>query len=140
VLGGSSPTGDRDMRRASVTVLLTSGGSFADLLKLSQIAQQHSGDGRSDARMSENTGRTVPQNQIEAKSSETGRMPDVRAFKLNDRGERDISFSILSSNEADLNEAWRGWKRRCAATRCWPMWPPKGALPRPEIQITPRRE
>ena len=32
-------------------------------------------------------------------------IPDVRVLKLNDRGERDISFSILSTNEADLNMA-----------------------------------
>ncbi len=38
-------------------------------------------------------------------SPSSSAIPDIRAFKLNDRGERDLSFSILSNNEDDLNEA-----------------------------------
>ena len=51
-------------------------------------------------------GRTVPQYVIEAQIFEKlALIPDIRAFKLNDRGERDISYSILAANEADLNQA-----------------------------------
>jgi multidrug efflux pump subunit AcrB len=84
-------------------------------------------------------GRLRPQNEIEAEVfAALAGVPDIRAFKLNDRGERDLSFSILSTNEADLNEAVA---RLEAALRGDPLLAnvgTEGALPRPEIQVTPR--
>jgi multidrug efflux pump subunit AcrB len=86
-------------------------------------------------------GRMRPQNEIEAEIfTRLAVIPDVRAFKLNDRGERDISFSILSPNETDLNIAVA---RLEAALRSDPLLAQvasEGALPRPEVQITPRAE
>jgi hydrophobe/amphiphile efflux-1 (HAE1) family protein len=139
VLGGSSPTGERDIRRASVTVLL---GKLDHSLihKFSKIGQSIPFIGQYIPKV-ESTGREVPQNQIEAQIfALLADVPDVRAFKLNDRGERDISFSILSSNEADLNVAVG---RLEAALRGDPLLAgvaASGALPRPEVQITPRAE
>jgi hydrophobe/amphiphile efflux-1 (HAE1) family protein len=139
VLGGSSPTGERDIRRASVTVLL---GKLDHSLihKFSKIGQSIPIVGQYVPKV-ESTGREVPQNQIEAQIfALLADVPDVRAFKLNDRGERDISFSILSSNEADLNVAVG---RLEAALRGDPLLAgvaASGALPRPEVQITPRAE
>jgi multidrug efflux pump subunit AcrB len=137
VLGGSSPTGDRDIRRASVTVLLTR-LDHSLLLKLSQIANNIPvvGTAIPDA---ENTGRTVPQNQIEAQIfAKLAQIPDIRAFKLNDRGERDLSFSILSNNEADLNEAVARLEAALSGDPLLANVASEGALPRPEIQISPR--
>jgi hydrophobe/amphiphile efflux-1 (HAE1) family protein len=139
VLGGSSPTGDRDIRRASVTVLLDKlDHSLAH--KLASIARSVPFVGPMLPE-TQSTGRQRPQNVIEAEIFQKLKViPDIRAFKLNDRGERDISFSILSTNEADLNDAVA---RLEAALRDEPTLADvasEGALPRPEIQITPLRE
>ena len=139
VLGGSSPTGDRDIRRASVTVLLTR-LDHSLLLKLSQIGRKIPVIGPLVPEV-ENTGRTVPQNQIEAQIFERlAVVPDVRAFKLNDRGQRDISFSILSTNEADLNLAVSRLETALSGDPLLANVASEGALPRPEIQITPRTQ
>jgi multidrug efflux pump subunit AcrB len=139
VLGGSSPTGDRDVRRAAFTVLLGKlDNSLA--LKLSELGRRLPIVGPL-VPIVENKGRERPQFEIEADIFRRfAAIPDLRAFKLNDRGERDISFSILSSNEADLNEAVA---RLEGALRGDPLLADvsaEGALPRPEIQITPRTD
>ena len=137
VLGGSSPTGSRDVRRASVTVILDR-LDHSLMHKLTSIATAIPliGDFIPE-RPSE--GRERPQSEIETEIFERlANIPDVRAFKLNDRGGRDISFSILSDDEAALNiavsrleEALRGDPLLAAVSS-------EGALPRPEVQITPR--
>ncbi|MDT8856411.1 efflux RND transporter permease subunit [Paracoccaceae bacterium Fryx2] len=137
VLGGSSPTGDLDVRRATVTVLLDK-LDHSLVNRLADIGKAIPLVGGLVPEV-ERTGRTRPQNQIEAEIFANLRgIPDVRAFKLNDRGERDISFSVLSTNEEDLNVAVA---RLEAALRADPLLAEvasEGALPRPEVQITPR--
>jgi hydrophobe/amphiphile efflux-1 (HAE1) family protein len=137
ILGGSSPTGDRDVRRASVTVLLDRLEHSLEH-KLYEIASGLPvvGDWLPERAPQ---GRERPQSEIEAEIFERlAAVPDIRAFKLNDRGGRDISYSILSQDEAALNlavaqleEALRGEPTLAAVAS-------EGALPRPEIQITPR--
>ena len=139
VLGGSSPTGERDIRRASVTVLL---GKLDHSLvhKFSKIGQAIPLIGAYVPKVA-STGRAVPQNQIEADIfALLADVPDVRAFKLNDRGERDISFSILSSNEADLNIAVARLETALRGDPLLAGVAATGALPRPEVQITPRTQ
>ncbi len=139
ILGGSSPTGDRDIRRASVTVLLTR-LDHSLLLKLSKIGRSIPIIGPLVPEV-ENTGRTIPQNVIEAQIFERlAAVPDVRAFKLNDRGQRDLSFSILSSNEADLNLAVARLESALSGDPLLANVASEGALPRPEIQISPRMD
>ena len=139
VLGGSSPTGDRDVRRASVTVIL-------DRLEHSLEHKLYTivrgipvlGDLLPER---PSGGRERPQSDIEAEIfARLAAIPDIRAFKLNDRGGRDISYSILSRDEEALNlavarleEALRGDPALAAVSS-------EGALPRPEIQISPRIE
>ncbi|MCU0816569.1 MAG: efflux RND transporter permease subunit [Cypionkella sp.] len=139
VLGGSSPTGDRDIRRASFTVLL----DRLDHSMLRRVADI----GRSIPLLGavvpevENTGRTRPQDEIEAEIFALfTAIPDARVFKLNDRGARDISFSVLSDNEADLNLAVARLEAALANEPLLANVASEGALPRPEIQITPRME
>ena len=137
ILGGASPTGDLDVRRATVTVTLQK-LDHGLLLKLSQL-------GRSIPLLGllvpeiENTGRPVPQNQIEAEIfNRLATIPDIRALKLGDRGSRDISFSVLADNQADLDAAVR---MLLVATQGNPYLAnvsAEGALPRPEVQVTPR--
>ncbi|MFN4154236.1 MAG: efflux RND transporter permease subunit [Paracoccaceae bacterium] len=139
ILGGASPTGDRDIRRASVTILLTR-LDHSLLLKLSQIGRSLPVVGGLVPQL-ENKGRTVAQNVIEEEVFQRlASVPDMRAFKLNDRGQRDISFSILSSNEADLNLAVSRLETALSGDPLLANVASEGALPRPEIQITPRRD
>ncbi|MDO8883581.1 efflux RND transporter permease subunit [Pseudotabrizicola sp.] len=139
ILGGASPTGDRDIRRASVTILLTR-LDHSLLLKLSQIGRTIPVIGGLVPEV-ENKGRTVPQNIIEESVfTRLQAVPDMRAFKLNDRGQRDISFSILSSNEADLNLAVSRLETALSGDPLLANVASEGALPRPEIQITPRMD
>ena len=137
VLGGASPTGDLDVRRAAFTVLLDKlDQSLA--YKLSTAAAKLPWIGAYVPKV-QPQGRTTPQSVIEAQIfNRLSTIPDVRAYKLNDRGERDISYSILSDNEADLNTAVA---RLEAALRGDPLLADvssTGALPRPEVQIVPR--
>jgi hydrophobe/amphiphile efflux-1 (HAE1) family protein len=139
VLGGSSPTGDLDVRNASVTVLLTR-LDHSLTHKLGEIARSVPLIGPLMS-PSESTGRKVPQNEIEAEVfARLATVPDVRAFKLNDRGERDISFSIRSTNEADLNLAVAKLESALRGDPLLANVAASGALPRPEVQITPRKE
>lgn len=139
ILGGASPTGEQDIRRASVTILLTR-LDHSLLLKLSQIGRSIPVVGGFVPEV-ENTGRTVPQNVIEEDVFQRlASVADMRAFKLNDRGQRDISFSILSSNEADLNLAVSRLEAALSGDPLLANVASEGALPRPEIQITPRMD
>jgi multidrug efflux pump subunit AcrB len=129
VLGGSSPTGDLDVRNASVTVLLHKLDHSLGH-KLAEVARSIPVVGAL-LPPSQSTGRQVPQNAIEAEIfARLSDIPDVRAFKLNDRGEREADLNIAV---ARLESALRGdpLLANVAAT---------GALPRPEVQITPRQE
>ena len=137
VIGGSSPTGDIDVRRASVTVVLDRldngfGRKFSDLGQQLPLIGPWLPEAPAN-------GRIRPQNEIEAEIlARLAAVPDVRAFKLNDRGERDIKFSVLSSNEADLNLAVQQLEEALVGEPLLANVASEGALPRPEIQITPR--
>ncbi len=137
ILGGSSPTGVLDVRRATVTVTLQKlDHSLA--LKLSQLAHRLPLIGQFIP-VVKDTGRPVPQNQIEAEIfKRLATVPDVRALKLDDRGARELTFNVLADNQADLDGAVR---MLLEATRGNPSLADvsaEGSLPRPEVQITPR--
>jgi hydrophobe/amphiphile efflux-1 (HAE1) family protein len=139
VLGGSSPTGTLEIRRATITVLLDK-LDHGLLLKLSEVGRQIPLIGALVPRI-ENEGRTIPQNEIEAEIfNRFEPIPDIRAFKLNDRGERDISYSVLAGNEADLNAAVAILEANLRGEPLLSNVTSSGALPRPEIQITPRMD
>lgn len=139
VIGGASPKGDLDVRRASVTVTLVK-LDHSLLLKLSQLGQRIPLLGALVPAV-ENHGRTVPQNVIEAEIFQSlASVPDIRAFKLNDRGERDLAYSILANSEADLNTATAALEQALRSEPLLADVSSEGALPRPEVQITPRAE
>ena len=136
-LGGASPTGDLDVRLAAFTVLLdpldqtmsyklSSALSHLPLVgPLLPAVQPH--------------GRIIPQSTIEAEIfKRLSTIPDIRAFKLNDRGQRDISYSVLSNDEAALNEAVARLEHALRGDPLLADVSSQGALPRPEVQITPR--
>ncbi|MCC5975078.1 MAG: efflux RND transporter permease subunit [Rubellimicrobium sp.] len=139
VLGGASPTGDRDIRRASVTVIL-------DRLEHS-LEHRLYGIARSIPVVGallperEPNGRERPQDEIEAEIFERlAGVPDIRAVKLNDRGARDLEFSILSTDGAALDEAVARLEPALRGEPLLASVGSEGALPRPEVQITPRLE
>ncbi len=139
VLGGSSPTGTRDIRRATVTVLLDKLDASLEL-KLSELAQRIPLIGPYMP-VIPSDGREIPQSAIESQIfAAIASVPDVRAFKLNDRGQRDITYSILSADEGALNRAVALLESALSGDPLLANVATEGALPRPEIQVIPRLE
>jgi multidrug efflux pump subunit AcrB len=141
VVGGSTPLGDRDTRRASFTIILDRldnglGRKMSDLGQALPLI----GPYLPEAPI---TGRIRPQAEIETEVFAAIRqVPDVRAFKVGGPGggSRPFSYDILSADEADLNLAVQKIEN---ALREEPMFlspSAEAALPRPEIQITPKAE
>jgi multidrug efflux pump subunit AcrB len=139
VLGGSSPTGSIEPRNASIFVnlrhrdvgLLTGifNPTITSLNKLIGVSLP----------LLPADGRTKPQEAIEAEILPLlSTLPDLRWAKINDRGERDVRFNILSNDPKALDEAVG---RLEAALRKEPKLrapAAEGGLDRPEIQIIPK--
>ena len=140
VLGGASPKGDLELRRATVRVIL--GNIEHSLVKT--LVNKGLGSipilGDYLPKM-EVKGRVKPQWDIEKEIlAKLQSIPDVRVAKLNDRAERDLSFNFLSTNEADLNDAVSLLESRLRASPILANVSSEGALPRPELQIRPRMD
>ncbi len=140
VLGGASPKGDLELRRAAVTVLLDK----LDHSLINKVVNDVIGRtpliGEYLPKLPP-AGRIKPQSEIEKEIFARLRsIPDVRVTKLNDRGERDLSFNLLSSNEADLDKAVATLEADLRRDPLLANVSPEGALPRPELQIRPRDE
>ncbi len=133
VLGGSSPTGTVEPRRASIFVNLrhrdvellhNMWNPLASHLHLPQFAWD---------------GRIAPQSDVENEIlPKLNSIPDLLWAKINPRGAREVEFNMLSNDPAALSE---GAQKLAAALRAdgrlrAPM--AQGALDRPEIQITPK--
>jgi len=138
VLGGASPNGDPEPRRATVTVLLdTLDHSLANRIVNDVIGRLPLIGPHLPKRTP--AGRTTPQSRIETEI--LGRLrpvPDARIVKVNDEGARDLSFNLLSDDAAELD---RAVARLEAALRGDPLVAnvgADGALPRPELRIRPR--
>jgi len=110
VVGGSTPTGQRDIRRAAMIV---------NLVHKSQ--------------------RTRSQQQVEAALARViATVPDIRAWYVNPRGERQLSFTLTSNDPEALDQAVA---RVEAAMRRLPNFANVAAaagLERPEVRIVPR--
>ncbi|MBL9074758.1 efflux RND transporter permease subunit [Tabrizicola sp.] len=141
VIGGSTPLGDRDIRRATFTIILDrlDNGLERKLIDLGRALPVVGG------LIPEipSEGRLRPQVEIEAdvfRALQT--VPDLRAFKAATMGggARPFSYDILSDDESDLTLAIRKIEE---ALREEPMFlntSTEAALPRPEIQITPKAD
>ncbi len=139
VLGGSSPTGELDIRRATVTVLLDK-LDHGLLLKLSAFARKIPVIGAVIPEVADK-GRSTPQNVVEAEIfTRLKTIPDIRAIKLNDRGAKDITFNVLAPNDALLSQAVASLEEALRGDPLLANVAAEGALPRPEIQIRPRLE
>ncbi|MBD9373348.1 efflux RND transporter permease subunit [Rhizobium sp. ARZ01] len=138
VLGGSSPKGDLELRRASVTVMLEK----RDHSLVNKVVNDLLGDlpviGQYLPKLPP-TGRIKPQWDVEkAIFAAVHDIPDVRIIKLNDRAERDLTFNLLSNNEADLNNTVAVLEAKLRADPLLSNVSSEGSLPRPELQIRPR--
>ncbi len=137
VLGGSSPTGTVEARRASIFVNLRHRdvsllhnlvnpwwNPLASYLHLPQIAWE---------------GRTKPQWDIEDEVlPKLSALPDVQWAKINPRGAREVEFNMLSNDPAALRDA--AGQLEAALRKNPKLRAPmaQGALTRPELQITPK--
>jgi multidrug efflux pump subunit AcrB len=138
ILGGASPKGDLELRRATVRVILQN----IDHSLVKTLVNKGLGSipliRDVVPRIREN-GRTRPQWDVEKDIFAAVRsIPDVRISKVNDRAERDLSFNFLSTNEADLNDAVSMLESKLRASPILSNVSSEGALPRPELQIRPR--
>ncbi len=112
VLGGSSPTGQREVRRAAVTI------------KLKPKAE-----------------RTARQKDLKVViAQKLASVPDVRAWYVNERGEREMAFSILSKDGAALDEAVARIETRMRKVDGYLNVATSGSLSRPELTVRPKLE
>ncbi|OBZ92622.1 ABC transporter permease [Pararhizobium polonicum] len=140
ILGGASPKGDLELRRATVRVIL---GKIDHSLLKTLVNKGLGGIpliGQYMPKM-QMEGRIRPQWDVEKDIFANLRgIPDVRITKLNDRGERELTFNFLSSNEEDLNQAVGLLEGKLRASPILANVSSEGALPRPELQIRPRKD
>jgi multidrug efflux pump subunit AcrB len=112
VIGGASPTGTLEPRRASVIV---------DLVHKSE--------------------RDQPQWQIGERILDIlDTVPDLRAYFVNDRGERQLAFGVMGTDGAALDEAARKIQSAMNATGQFRAVSSNAALDRPEVIVHPDLE
>ncbi len=139
IVGGSSPKGDLDLRRASIAVMLEK----LDHSLLHKLAKIGNSVPLLNAIVPDlpSQGRERPQNEIETEIlAILAEVPDSRISKLNDRAEPDYAFSILSNNAEDLNKAAAMIEGALAGDPLLANVSSQGALPRPELHVEPKLE
>ncbi len=140
VLGGASPKGDLELRRATIT--LTLGKLDQSLVKklVNDVLGSLPVIGPYLPKVTVH-GRERPQWDIEKEVfAKLRSLPDVRITKLNDRGDRDLTYNFLSRNEKDLNQAVGILEAKLRSDPALANVSADGALPRPELQIYPRKD
>lgn len=144
VIGGASPLGDIDIRRANMVVILERLDNGLEK-KLFDIGHAIPILGEYLPELNSH-GRVRPQVEIEAEVfARLTQVPDILAFKLGGPGAggRPVSYNILSTSEDDLKSAIVTVERALAeeeevdAPRLANV-ATESSLPRPEIQIAPR--
>ncbi|MEZ2131069.1 MULTISPECIES: efflux RND transporter permease subunit [unclassified Sinorhizobium] len=140
VLGGASPKGDLELRRATVTLALHKIDHSLVKKLVNDVLGSLPVIGPHLPKVAVH-GRVRPQWDVEKEVfAKLRSIPDVRITKLNDRGERDLSFNFLSRSDKDLNEAVGILEAKLRADPLLANVSTDGALPRPELQIRPRKD
>ncbi|EJJ29806.1 efflux RND transporter permease subunit [Rhizobium sp. CF142] len=140
VLGGASPKGELELRRATITLALDKLDQSLVKKVVNDVLGHIPVIGPKLPKV-EVHGRERPQWDIEKEVFAKLRdIPDVHILKLNDRGERDLSFNFLSKNEEDLNNAVGILESKLRADPLLANVSADGALPRPELQVRPRKD
>ena len=110
VLGGSTPTGGLEVRKASL---------FVNLVP--------------------KTERALPQKAIKTIiSDKLAEIPDTRAWYVNERGERELSFSMLSHNGEELNDAVRKLEGALRQVPGFKNVAADASIDRPELRVVPK--
>ena len=110
VLGGSTPTGGLEVRKASL---------FVNLVP--------------------KTERALPQKTIKTIiSDKLADIPDTRAWYVNERGERELSFSMLSHNGEELNDAVRKLEGALRQVPGFKNVAADASIDRPELRVVPK--
>jgi hydrophobic/amphiphilic exporter-1 (mainly G- bacteria), HAE1 family len=112
VFGGTSPTGTREIRRATLIVKLTP--------KKSRSRSQY----------------ILEAEAIKIASS----VPDIRAWKLNDRGDRELSISFVSNDPEALSRAVAEIEGQMRRVPGFTNVAAVAGLERPELRVTPRSD
>ncbi len=112
VLGGSSPTGQLEVRRAAITIKLLPKSERAEKQKDLKVVI----------------------------AEKLASVPDVRAWYVNERGEREMAFSILSRNGEALDEAVARIEAKMRQVDGYLNVASSGSLSRPELRVTPKPE
>ena len=108
-MGGSSPTGDREARRATMVIEL-----------------------------SPKTERDRSQGELEPVIlDQLATVPDIRAYFVNERGERELALGVMGMDGAAVSENARKIQSQMAATGKFRALTSNAALDRPEIIIEP---
>ena len=109
-LGGSTPTGGLEVRKASLFVQLVP-----------------------------KTERALPQKTIKVTiSDKLAEVPDTRAWYINERGERELSFSMLSQNGEELSEAVRKLEGALRQVPGFKNVAADASIDRPELRVVPK--
>lgn len=112
VLGGASPTGQREVRRASIFIILKPKSE-----------------------------REIRQKELKVTiADKLASVPDVRAWYVNERGEREMAFSILSKDGAALDDAVARIEAKMRKVDGYLNVASAGSLSRPELRVTPKLE
>jgi hydrophobe/amphiphile efflux-1 (HAE1) family protein len=110
VLGGTSPTGTRDLRNGAVYVHLVP-----------------------------KTERKINQKRLKGViSAKLADLPDMRAWYVNDRGDRELSFSVLSDDGEALSKTIGALEGALRRVDGFSNVAAKGATDRPEIRVVPK--
>ncbi|TCT42119.1 efflux RND transporter permease subunit [Martelella mediterranea] len=140
VLGGSSPMGSLEYRRASITVTLNHlSHSLAETI-VNEVFGGIPLIGKYLPKLPID-GREIPQWRIEEQIlTALSDIPDARITILNDNGGRDVEFNFLSDNDEDLQAAVATLEAKLRADPLLQNVASEGALPRPELKIHPKKE
>jgi hydrophobe/amphiphile efflux-1 (HAE1) family protein len=141
VLGGASPTGSQELRYASIFVNLNK----RDHNLLAGVGNAFIGgfNGIFGTKVSKikTNGRETPQWDVEnAVLPQLADLPDLRWYKVTERGTREIEFNMLSNDPQAMAKSLGDLE---AALRREPILRSVmgvGALERPEVKIVPRTE
>ena len=112
IVGGSSPTGQRELRKASAYV-----------------------------KLSPKTERIKKQRQLEAEiAAKVALVPDMRAWYINDRGERELAVTLVGSNVENLQKVVAAIEGDLRKNPQFRNVAAIAGVERPEIIVTPRLE
>jgi multidrug efflux pump subunit AcrB len=141
VLGGASATGDVQARKATINVSLHRKAIQLVPGLLNPIIKRVNAGLGLGVPLVPQEGRIVPQWDVEAQIFPTlSDVADVRWLTVNDRGERDVQFNMLSSDSAALDQSVGKLEEALRKEPTLLAVSSDGALARPEIKITPKAD